>query len=71
MNHALASSTDDNNRIILRPLEGHPDCKRDFINACYIDVCYIYPCVSFFSIDIPVFPIIGLQIQKQIRRHSR
>ena len=30
---------DDDNRIILRPIEGHSDCQRDFINACYVDVC--------------------------------
>ena len=23
------------------PIEGHSDCQRDFINACYIDVCRI------------------------------
>ena len=30
---------DDENRIILRPIDGHSDCQRDFINACYVDVC--------------------------------
>ena len=34
--------TDDNNRIVLMPIEGHSDCQRDFINACYIDVSRIY-----------------------------
>ena len=34
----LTSSVDDNNRIVLRPIEGHSDCQRDFINASYIDV---------------------------------
>ena len=31
--------TDDNNRIVLRPIECYAACQRDFINACYIDVC--------------------------------
>ena len=33
---------DDNNRIVLRPLERHPDCQRDFINACYVDVSHLF-----------------------------
>ena len=32
------SSSDDDNRIILRPLEDLVDCQRDFINASYVDV---------------------------------
>ena len=32
------SVADDDNRIILRPIRGHSDCQREFINACYIDV---------------------------------
>ena len=32
------SFADDGNRIILRPIRGHSDCQREFINACYIDV---------------------------------
>ena len=37
----LSLTSDDDNRIILRPIEGHPDCQREFINACYVDVSYI------------------------------
>ncbi|CAI8028519.1 Receptor-type tyrosine-protein phosphatase alpha [Geodia barretti] len=33
----------DNNRIALRPIEGHADCQRDFINACYVDVGHLFP----------------------------
>ena len=33
-------SADDNNRIVLMPIDGNSDCQRDFINACYIDVCH-------------------------------
>ncbi|CAI8048765.1 Receptor-type tyrosine-protein phosphatase F [Geodia barretti] len=27
----------DDNRIVLMPIDGNPDCQRDYINACYID----------------------------------
>ena len=30
--------SDDNNRVVLKPMDGHPDCQRDFINASYIHV---------------------------------
>ena len=30
--------TDDDNRIVLKPLTDINDCQRDYINACYIDV---------------------------------
>ena len=43
----LPSPPDDDNRIILRPIEGHSDCQRDFINACYVDVCcFLCSCVG-------------------------
>ena len=29
---------DDDNRIVLQPIDGHPDCQHDYINASYIDV---------------------------------
>ena len=32
------SYTDDDNRVVLRPLEGHEDCQSDYINASYVDV---------------------------------
>ena len=35
----IIALSDDENRIILRPIVGHSDCQRDFINACYVDVC--------------------------------
>ena len=38
----LCVCSDDDNRIILRPLEGHPDCQGDFINASFIDVRATY-----------------------------
>ena len=33
--------SDDNNRVVLKPMDGHPDCQRDFINASYIHVSSI------------------------------
>ena len=30
---------DDDNRIVLQSISGHPDCQRDYINASYIHVC--------------------------------
>ena len=32
------SYTDDDSRVILRPLPGHDDCQHDYINASYVDV---------------------------------
>ena len=31
-------TTDDDHRVVLRPLEGHKDCQNDYINASYVDV---------------------------------
>ena len=31
-------SADDDRRVKLRPLAGHPDCQGDYINASYVDV---------------------------------
>ena len=39
LDQTFSPPPDDENRIILRPIEGHSDCQRDFINACYVDVC--------------------------------
>ena len=36
--HCIASLSDDDNRVKLMPIEGHSDCQREFINACYVDV---------------------------------
>ena len=33
--------SDDDNRVVLKPMDGHPDCQRDFINASYIHVSSI------------------------------
>ena len=30
--------SDDDNRIVLKPLADVSDCQRDYINACYVDV---------------------------------
>ena len=35
------SCTDDDNHVVLRPLEGHEDCQSDYINASYINVSYL------------------------------
>ena len=34
--------TDDDNRVVLRPLEGHEDCQSDYINASYVDVSHLF-----------------------------
>ena len=31
-------STDDDNRLKLKPLNGRDDCQNDYINASYVDV---------------------------------
>ena len=37
---ALSLSTiDDDNRIVLQPIKGRPECQREYINASYINVC--------------------------------
>ena len=36
--HLFSPSLDDNNRVILLPVEGHPDYEGDYINASYVDV---------------------------------
>lgn len=33
-------SLDDDNRVILDPLENEPECQHDYINASYIKVLY-------------------------------
>ena len=35
------SCIDDDNRVVLRPLEGHEDCQSDYINASYVNVSHI------------------------------
>ena len=40
-------SSDDENRIRLKPLNDVPDCRHDYINASYIDVS----CVCFHTTD--------------------
>ena len=71
---------DDENRIILRPIDGHSDCQRDFINACYVDVCcsplrvcvlsvayiIIISCVCVLLCLQPA----GLQVQEKIHSCS-
>ena len=37
---ASLSYTDDDNRVVLNPLEGHEDCQSDYINASYVDVSH-------------------------------
>ena len=34
--------TDDDNHVILSPLEGHEDCQGDYINASYVDVSHLF-----------------------------
>ena len=36
--HMCCVLSDDDNRISLRPLPGHSDCQREYINASYVDV---------------------------------
>ena len=36
------SCTDDDNRVVLRPLEGHEDCQSGYINASYINVSHLF-----------------------------
>ena len=38
---SLSINTDDDNRIILKPLNGSTDCQNDYINASYVDASYI------------------------------
>ena len=35
---SLIFCSDDDNRIVLKPLSDVSDCQRDYINACYVDV---------------------------------
>ena len=30
--------SDDHNRIVLTPIQGHADCESKFVNGCYVDV---------------------------------
>ena len=38
---------DDDNRIVLQPIDGHPDFQHEYINASYIDVrnAHYFNCV--------------------------
>ena len=40
------SCTDDDNRVVLRPLEGHEDCQSDYINASYVDVSQLMHAIA-------------------------
>ena len=73
--------SDDDNRIVLRPIEGHVNCQRDFINACCVDVCMlsythltIYtPSLAYYKI-IPNFRVIRLQenlLPLKVSRYSK
>jgi len=45
--HAIFSpSTDDDNRIRIKPFPRRPDCSHDYINASYISVSGVDPCIS-------------------------
>ena len=57
---------DDDNRIILRPIEGHSDCQRDFINACYVDVglfAHKYLCLLLAINILQIFATLTIAIQ--------
>ena len=46
---------DDEHRVQLAPLPGHPDCQTNYINACYVDVSELFALVScgFNSVHSP------------------
>ena len=48
--YTLFADSDDDNRIILTPTKGHPDCQGDFINASFIDVSSLYPVILYVGI---------------------
>ena len=37
--------TDDDHRVKLKPLAGHPDHHGDYVNASYVDVCRKTPAI--------------------------
>ena len=41
---------DDDNRIILTPLTGRPDCQNGYINASYIEVSVIVENIHIISV---------------------
>ena len=45
----LHISSDDDNRIVLKPLSGSTDCQSDYINASYVDVRNIYMLTIFIE----------------------
>ena len=51
------SYTDDDNRVVLRPLEGHEDCQSDYINASYVDVSH---CGTSNNCIIIIVGILGI-----------
>ena len=70
---------DDDNRIVLQPIDGHPDCQHDYINASYIDVRNVHLCtvtymhvISSASFINPLYSkIIGLWQETQVHCLSR
>ena len=45
--------SDDDNRIVLKPLADVSDCQRDYINACYVDVSLGHTNLIFCFSDFP------------------
>ena len=60
-------SADDDNRIVLMPIDGNSDCQRDYINACYIDVCHRSFIHSHYSVSFYA----GIQTQEKKYCHPR
>ena len=42
--HFIFFILDDDNRIVLQPIDGHPDCQHEYINASFIDVRNVHLC---------------------------
>ena len=57
MLHGEPLLTDDDNRVVLRPLEGHEDCQSDYINASYVDVSH---CGTSNNCIIIIVGILGI-----------
>jgi protein tyrosine phosphatase len=43
--------SDDDNRIVLKPLSDVSDYQRDYINACYVDVREFITCSKYQSLQ--------------------
>ena len=57
MLHGEPLLTDDDNRVVLRPLEGHEDCQSDYVNASYVDVSH---CGTSNNCIIIIVGILGI-----------